>query len=41
VKVWSGTRTCPTDFPRPVTELQTIGHRLSLGEVSCRISFIE
>src|SRR6266436_1130363 len=32
VKGRSGTKTCPTDFPCPVTDIQqTIGHRLFFG----------
>src|SRR5258708_6933061 len=43
VKGRSGTKTCPTDFPCPVTDTQqTVGHRLFFwGRYSCRVHFIE
>jgi len=43
VKGRSGTKTCPTDFPSPVTDTQqTIGRRLFFwGRYSCRVHFIE
>jgi hypothetical protein len=43
VKGRSGTKTCPTDFPCPVTDTQqTIWRRLFFwGRYSCRVHFIE